>query len=101
MSAIPSGDVRVDVDALHGRAERQAALAGDASDCVAELRSGGFGEWWRDGRPNDLNARVADIADRLSAAACAVDDFTDGLRLRMAELEAADDAAARGLAGRR
>ncbi|GEE01870.1 hypothetical protein nbrc107696_23160 [Gordonia spumicola] len=87
--------MRVDVDGLHRRAVRQAALADAADECVAELRAGGFGEWWRDGRSTDLNATVAAIADRLGGAASDVGEFTDGLRRRVGEIADADSVAER------
>ncbi|QRY63384.1 hypothetical protein JVX90_03885 [Gordonia sp. PDNC005] len=96
-----SSDVRVDVDALQSRASRQAAVVDAAADCVAELKAGGFGEWWRDGRENPLAGRIADIADRLDCAASDVGAFTAGLRRQVVELSAADEMAAEALAGRR
>ncbi|GAC80623.1 hypothetical protein [Gordonia malaquae] len=93
--------MRVDVDALQSRAARQVALADAAADCVAELRSGGFGEWWRDGRGNPLAGRIAAIADRLDCAASDVGAFTMGLRRQVVELSAADEIAADVVAGRR
>ncbi|MCF8611649.1 hypothetical protein L5G28_16000 [Gordonia sp. HY285] len=89
--------VHVDADGLIDHTARQAALASDAADCVAELRAGGFGAWWRDGRETGLDARLTDLADRLENAAGGVGDAAGRVRRNAAEMAAADTAVAHGL----
>lgn len=89
--------VHVDADGLIDHTVRRAAFASDAGDCVAELRAGGFGAWWRDGRDTGLDARLAALADRLERAATGVDDAAGRVRRHAAELSSADEAVAHGL----
>ncbi|MGO3325950.1 hypothetical protein [Gordonia sp. (in: high G+C Gram-positive bacteria)] len=89
--------VHVDADGLADHTVRRAALASDAADAVAELRAGGFGAWWRDGRDTGLDARLAALADRLENAAVGVDDVAGRVRRHAADLSSADEAAVHGL----
>ncbi|WOC11317.1 hypothetical protein [Gordonia sp. MP11Mi] len=90
-------DVHVDTDGLIDHTARHATLASDAADCVAELRAGGFGAWWRDGRETGLDARLTDLADRLERAAGGVGDAAGRVRRNAVALSAADTAVAHGL----
>lgn len=92
--------VFVDADGLIDHTVRRVTFASDAADCVAELRAGGFGFWWRDGRDTGVDARLADLADRLERAAGDVDDAAGMVRRNAADLSSADSAVARGLRSR-
>lgn len=94
-----AGSVRVDADGVTGYTARQARFAEDAADCVAELRAGGFGQWWRDGRDTGLAARLDDLAYRLEAAADGVGEVSALIRRQGAEVATADADLAHGLDG--